>query len=86
MCGRVAHDAAKFLRNVLWCKIQNQEPGYQLDVTRACVHVRVNRVDHVQEIVLRDPVRRSVGHELARKHEGALGRACPQRDLKKTTD
>ena len=33
----VAHDAAKFLRNVLWCTIQNQEPGYQLSVTRACV-------------------------------------------------
>ena len=62
----VAHDAAKFLRNVLWCTIQNQEPGYQLGVTRACVHVRVNRVD-VQESVLRDPVRRRVGHELARK-------------------
>ena len=63
----VAHDAAKFLRNVLWCTIQNQEPGYQLSVTRARVHVRVNRVDHVQESVLRDPVRRRVGHELARK-------------------
>ena len=54
----VAHDAAKFLRNVLWCTIQNQEPGYQLGVTRAPVQVRVNRVDHVQEGVLRDPVRR----------------------------
>ena len=31
------------------------------------MHVRVNRVDHVQESVLRDPVRRRVGHELARK-------------------
>ena len=31
------------------------------------MHVRVNRVDHVQESVLRDPVRRKVGHELARK-------------------
>ena len=41
----VAHDAAKFLRNVLWCTIQNQEPGYQLSVTSARVHVRVNRVD-----------------------------------------
>ena len=38
-----------------------------LGVTRARVHVRVNRVDHVQESVLRDPARRSVGHELARK-------------------
>ena len=38
-----------------------------LGVTRACVHVRVNRVNHVQESVLRDPPRRSVGHELARK-------------------
>ena len=28
---------------------------------------RVDRVDHVQESVLRDPVRRGVGHELARK-------------------
>ena len=58
----VAHDAAKFRSNVLWRTIQNQEPG-----CRACVHVRVNRVDHVQESVLRDPVRRGVGHELARK-------------------
>ena len=63
----VAHDASKFRSNVLWRTIQNQEPGYQLGVTRACVHVRVNRVDHVQENVLRDPVRRRVGHELARK-------------------
>ena len=63
----VAHDAAKFRSNVLWRTIQNQEPGYQLSVTRACVHVRDNRVDHVQESVLRDPVRRGVGHELARK-------------------
>ena len=38
-----------------------------LGVTRARVHVRVNRVDHVQESLLRDPVRRRVGHELARK-------------------
>ena len=29
------------------------------------MHVRVDRVDHVQESVLRDPVRRGVGHELA---------------------
>ena len=48
----VVHDAAKFLRNVLLCTIQNQEPGYQLSVTRACVHVRVNRVDHVLESVV----------------------------------
>ena len=53
--------------NVLWCTIQNQEPGYQLSVTWARVHVRVNRVDHVQESLLRDPVRRRVGHGLARK-------------------
>ena len=35
----VAHDAANFRRNVLWCKIQNQEPRYQLSVTRraSCV-------------------------------------------------
>ena len=42
-----------------------------LGVTRARVHVRVNRVDHVdhvQESLLRDPVRRGVGHELAREH------------------
>ena len=38
-----------------------------LGVTRARVHVRVNRVDHVQEWLLRDPVRRRVGHELAEK-------------------
>ena len=38
-----------------------------LGVTKARVHVRVNRVDHVQESLLRDPVRRRVGHELARK-------------------
>ena len=63
----VAHDAAKVLRNVLWRTIQNQEPGCELGVTRACVHVRVNRVDHVEESVLRDRVRRRVGHELARK-------------------
>ena len=63
----VAHDAAKFRSNVLWRTIQNQEPGCELGVTRACVHVRVDRVDHVQECLLRDPVRRGVGHELARK-------------------
>ena len=53
----VAHDASKFCSNVLWCTIQNWE--------RACVHVRVDRVNHVHESVLRDPVRRRVGHELA---------------------
>ena len=63
----VAHDAAKFLRNVLWSTNQNQEAGCQLGVTRACVRVRVDRVDHVLESVLRDPARRGVGHELARK-------------------
>ena len=63
----VAHDAAKFRSNVLWRTIQNQEPGCELGVTRACVHVRVDRVDHVQECLLRDPVRRGVGHELARE-------------------
>ena len=63
----VAHHAAKFHRNVLWRTIQNQEPRRELDVTRACVHVRVNPVDHVQASVLRDPVRRGVGHELARE-------------------
>ena len=45
----------------------NPEPGCELGVTRVCVHVRVDRVDHVQESVLRDPVRRGVGHELARE-------------------
>ena len=63
----VAHDAAKFRSNVLRRAIQNQEPGCELGVTRACVHVRVDRVDHVQECLLRDPVRRGVRHELARK-------------------
>ena len=38
-----------------------------LGVTRARVNVRVDRVDHVQECLLRDPARRRVGHELARK-------------------
>ena len=62
-----AHDAAKFLRNVLWSTVQDQEPGCLLGVTSARAHVRVNCVDHVQECLLRDPVRRGVGHELARK-------------------
>ena len=35
-----------------------QEPGCELGVTSARVHVRVDRVDHVQECLLRDPVRR----------------------------
>ena len=65
---RVAHDAAKFRSNVLWRTIQIQEPGCELGVTRECVNVRVDRVDHVQESVLRDPVRRGVGHELEREH------------------
>ena len=63
----VAHDAAKFRSNVLWRAIQNQESGCELGVTRVRVHVRVDRVDYVQESVLRDPVRRRVGHELARE-------------------
>ena len=29
----------------LWCTIRDQEPGYQLSVASARVHVRVNRVD-----------------------------------------
>ena len=74
----VAHDAAKFRRNVLWCTIQNQEPRCQLSVTKACVHVRVNRVDHVQESVFRDPVRRRVGHELARKEWSTCRLSCLQ--------
>ena len=74
----VAHDAAKFRRNVLWCTIQNQGVRYQLSVTRACVHVRVNRVHHVPESVLRDPVRRKVGHELARKEWSTCRFSCVQ--------
>ena len=30
----------------LWCTIRDQEPGYQLSVTSARVHVRVNRVNN----------------------------------------
>ena len=40
----------------LWCIIQNQEPVYQLSVTSARVHVRVNCVDDVQESFLCGPV------------------------------
>ena len=58
----VAHDAPILRRT-----IQNQEPRCELGVTRACVHVRVSGVDHVQESVLRDPVRQGVGHEMTRK-------------------
>ena len=78
----VAHDAAKFLRNVLWCTIQNQRQKYQLNETRACVHVRLNRVNHVQESVLRDTVRRRVGKEIGAErvfHESALGRSSTHR-------
>ena len=42
----VAHDAAKFRSNVLWRRVEEQQPGCQLGVTSARVHVRV---DHVQE-------------------------------------
>ena len=63
----VAHDAAKFRSNVLWRTVEEQEPGCELGVTSARVHVRVNRFDHVQECLLRDPVRRGVGHALARE-------------------
>ena len=73
----VAHDAAKFRSKVLWRTIQNQEPGCELGVTRACVHVRVNRVDHVQECLLRDPVRRGVGHEPARKVWSTRAHSAP---------
>ena len=62
----VAH-AAKFRSNVLWRTVEEQEPGCELGVTSARVHVRVDRVEHVQECLLRDPVRRGVGHELARE-------------------
>ena len=63
----VAHDAAKLRSDVLWRAVHNQEPGCELGATRACVHVRVKRVDHVQGSVLCDPVRQGVGHELAWK-------------------
>ena len=46
---------------------RSRSPGVELGVTSARVHVRVDRVDHVQENILRDPVRRRVGHELTRK-------------------
>ena len=48
----VAHDAAKFRRNVLWHTVEEQEAGCELGVTSARVHVRVDRVDHVQELPL----------------------------------
>ena len=63
----VARDAAKFRSNVLWRTVQEQEPGCELGVTSARVHVRVDRVDHVRECLLRDPVCRGVGHKLARE-------------------
>ena len=63
----VAHDAAKFRSNVLRRAVEEQMLGCELGVTSARVHVRVDRVDHVQECLLRDPVRRGVGHELARE-------------------
>ena len=63
----VADDAAKFRSSVLWRTVEEQEPGCELGVTSARVHVRVDRVDHVQVCLLRDPVRRGVGHELARE-------------------
>ena len=63
----VRPDAAKFNSNVLWRTVEEQEQGCELGVTSARVHARVDRVDHVQECILRDPVRRGVGHELARK-------------------
>ena len=64
---RVAHDFSKFRSNVLWRTAEKQEPGCELGVTSAPLHVRVDRVDHVQECLLRDPVRRGVGHELERE-------------------
>ena len=63
----VAHDASKFRSNVLWRTVEKQEPRCELGVTSARVHVRVDRVDHVQECLLRDPVRRGVGHDLAKE-------------------
>ena len=63
----VAHDAAKFLRNVLWRTVEEQEPRCELGVTSARVHVHVDCVGHVQECLLRDPVRRGEKHELARE-------------------
>ena len=55
MCGRESqHDAANSAAICLWA------------VTKECVHVRVDRVE---ECLLRDPVRRGVGHELARERQ-----------------
>ena len=68
MCGRVSR---MMLRNsaAMCCGAQSRtrSQGVSSGVTRACVHVRVDRVDHVQECLLRDPVRRGVRHELARR-------------------
>ena len=63
----VAHDAAKLFRNMLWRTVEEKKPGCELGVTSARVHVRLNRIDHVQERLLRDPVRRGEEHELARE-------------------
>ena len=56
---RVAHTCCGAQSSTRSQGISSASPG--------CVHVRVNRVDHVQESVLRDPVRRRVGHDLVRK-------------------
>ena len=68
MFGHLAADralASSHVRSVQRLFVRYEVP--LLGVTRARVHVLVNRVDHVQESLLRDPVRRRVGHELARK-------------------
>ena len=81
----VAHDAAKFRSNVLWRTIQNQEPGCELGVTRRA-SMSASIASIMSKSVLRDPVRRGVGHELARErwsmrvHSVALplkGDLCP---------
>ena len=62
--------------------VEEQEPGCELGITRACVHVRVDRVDHVPECLLRDPVRRGVRTRAGAEsvvHEGVLGRSSPHR-------
>ena len=61
----LAHDAAKFGSNVLWRTVEEHEPGCELGVTSARVHVRVDRGT------------RAGKETLAR--EGVLGRSSPHR-------
>ena len=44
-CTVASHPRAAHKKRKVWCKIQDQEPGYQPSVTSARVHVRVSRVD-----------------------------------------